>query len=329
MSEEIGSDYDTWSDFETQMGRYTEKFDLNNKQLCRQQFHDFQTEFIEYLRGEQKKLTFADQKKIEGMMRSALTDFYSLHNLRTVSHNTVAAVFSSNQGYAHTYNFISFNYTSILEECLSSIPSGIVTQRKPNGVTLQDRIGNIVHVHGTLDNAPIMGVDNKSQVSNKVIAEDDRFLRYLVKPLLNTVHRTNHDEEAKKLILNSQVICIYGMALGETDRRWWVRILNWLNGSQSRQLIIFDYDPDFNNSSQFDWVDKEDSYIDKLAGYVSDTKVDVEKLRSQIHIAVHKNIFEMNLRVQQEKRDEKEPYSSSESTKASSDVNSGLFVPVA
>ena len=41
------------------------------------------------------------------------------------------------------------------------------------------------------------------------------------------------------------------------------------------------------------WLEKEDALIDKLSQY--STGVDVEKLRSRIHIAVHKNIFEIDL----------------------------------
>ena len=80
------------------------------------------------------------------------------------------------------------------------------------------------------------------------------------------------------------------------DKLWWGRVLTWLNGASERQLVIFDYDPDFVTASQFDWIDKEDAIIDRLAPYASDSKIDVEKLRPRIHIAVHKNIFEMNLR---------------------------------
>ena len=91
------------------------------------------------------------------------------------------------------------------------------------------------------------------------------------------------------------------MALGATDKLWWGRVLTWLNGASDRQLVIFDYDPNFVTASQFDWIDKEDQIIDKLATYVTDSKLDVENLRPRIHIAVHKNIFEMNLRTNESK----------------------------
>ena len=89
------------------------------------------------------------------------------------------------------------------------------------------------------------------------------------------------------------IICVYGMSLGATDKKWWHNILSWLNNNGERQLVIFDYDNKYTQSNQFNWLEKEDALIDKLSQY--STGVDVEKLRSRIHIAVHKNIFEIDL----------------------------------
>jgi len=86
------------------------------------------------------------------------------------------------------------------------------------------------------------------------------------------------------------------MSLGETDKDWWNRVLTWLNANSSRQLVIFVYDKDFRMSTHLDWIEKEDSIIDRLAEFPSDKKFDIESLRSRIHIAVQKNIFELDLR---------------------------------
>lgn len=312
LSEEIGSDYDTWADFETQMGKYTQNFGKEDSQLLRQQFEDFQLEFVQYLREEEQELSFSKQEAISNMMISALSHFYENPNLLPQSHNAVAAVHSK-YNTAHKYSFICFNYTSILEKCLATIPSGLIQKRKVNGYTQEDKVGKVVHVHGTLDNAPLMGVDNATQIANKELAADKRFVRYLVKPLLNSAHRTNQEEDAKKMISESQIICVYGMAMGATDQSWWSRIISWLHNGVERHLVIFDYDSKFNHSSQFSWIEKEDLYIDKLAEYTKGSGIDVENLRNRIHIAVHRNIFEMNLRTQREEQAVKKMYGLTES----------------
>ena len=83
------------------------------------------------------------------------------------------------------------------------------------------------------------------------------------------------------------------MALGETDKLWWNAIIHWLSTGGKRQLVIFDYDEKYTTNSQFSWIRKENSIIDKLSKY-SNTVIP-ESVRARIHIAVHKNIFEMKL----------------------------------
>lgn len=48
-------------------------------------------------------------------------------------------------------------------------------------------------------------------------------------------------EEAEELISSSDVICIFGMSLGETDGMWWTYITDWLY-EKGKILIIYDYD---------------------------------------------------------------------------------------
>ena len=85
------------------------------------------------------------------------------------------------------------------------------------------------------------------------------------------------------------------MSLGETDKKWWQLLLKWIVSDGNRQLIIFDYDENYTESSQFDWIDKQDSILDILTSYAEEP-IDMESISSRIHIAVHKNIFALNLR---------------------------------
>ena len=135
--------------------------------------------------------------------------------------------------------------------------------------------------------------------TNKDLAEDGVFCRYIVKPLLNQFLRQGNDANTTSIIKQSTIICVYGMALGETDKKWWKLLIEWLNGSAERQLVVYEYDDKYNTSTQFGWLEKEDLIINKLAQY-SEMGEDIEKLRSRIHIAIHKNIFSMRLRMRTE-----------------------------
>lgn len=296
LSERIGSDYETWADFEARMGVYTTEFGKVNKRQYIDQFRDFEKEFMEYLEREEGALHF-DEERAAGRIAEGLRNFYENPNLRGQPNRQISAIFNKNRSEGHIYHFLTFNYTGVLEKCLQAIEEldgGIVAHRVYDDfVECNDKVGEIVHIHGSRDDRPIMGVNDVSQIVNAELANDEDFALYIVKPTLNSVHRTNHDEDGAQLISKSHIICIYGMSLGDTDKCWWERILQWLNGEENRQLIIFDHDDNYIESSQFDWIDKEIAIMQKLSKCVPDSEIDIRKLRPRIHIAVNKDIFQL------------------------------------
>lgn len=296
LADDIDINKTEWSYFEKKLGSYLKKFNSETKDIFIRQVQDFEKGFIEYLKGQENMLNYKNSDEISSVMTSALQSFYSTNNIAIASYLEINKLFNANAGVGNIYNFISFNYTSILENCLSCIKDGIVNARKvASGHELNDKIGKIVHVHGYSTLKPIMGVNDESQLDNEELSKDKKFTKYIVKPILNKVHRMNFDSEATKLINNSSIICIYGMSLGETDKCWWNKILVWLNNNSNRQLIIFDYDENYTESTQIDWIEKEDYIMEKLNQFIDDQQLDIEKLRYRIHIAVHKNIFKINL----------------------------------
>ena len=302
LADHIAQNEDNWSYFERQLGHYTNEFMLETKKVFVDQVKDFEKGFMVYLKGQEKKLSFENNQKIAHRMIDALLTFYSDNNLPRQSAQDISKIYSLFSKESITYNFINFNYTSVLKKCMDTIPQNIVCKRKISNNEYVDKIGQIVHVHGYSDKYPIMGVNDASQISNKELATDDRFVRYIVKPVINQRLRQNNDTDADKLIAESTIICIYGMSLGETDKQWWNKILAWLHNNTNRQLIIFEYDEQFTMTTQFDRIEKEDAILDKLAEYNNNSIIAVEKLRSRIHIAVHKNIFQMNLRKKTEEK---------------------------
>lgn len=296
LANEIDSNEKNWSYFEKQLGEYTKHFSSTTKYKFLEQLKDFQDGFIDYLKKQESKLSFDNSDDILNKFINALMTFYSSENLPMGSSLMVKNLYDSHRLEEHRYNFINFNYTSILEKCLQTIPNRIVCKRAVSGEKI-DRIGQIVHVHGYCDQYPLMGLDNDSQIINKSLAQDKSFSRYVVKPSLNEALRMNYDKNSTELILRSQIICVYGMSLGETDKKWWNLILNWLSKDAHNQLIIYNYDEQYTFSNQFAWIDKEDEIVQKLSSY-SNNEIKIEDLISRIHISVNKNIFQMNLLVE-------------------------------
>ena len=300
LSENIKSDYDTWSDFETALGKYTSKFDIDNKQDFIDQAKDFERDFVDYLKVQEGMLSFSNTKEISNTIVKALTQYYYNGNLPVESANVFSKIYTSHNRENHNYYFINFNYTQTLKKCISTLENNIVSKRKyGNSAECVDRIIKIVDIHGQIGLNPIIGVNDTEQIENKALAKDRRFTRYIVKPTLNQLLRNGNDAAAEEVIAQSNIICIYGMSLGATDKKWWNAILAWLSKSTERQLVFFDYDKNYSNADQFGRLEKEDSLIDKLVKYNISNNVDVEALRPRIHIAINKNIFEMDLAKEQ------------------------------
>ena len=290
LAQSIGADYETWADFEIALGAYTNKFTSSTKNDLIAQVMDFEDDFIKYLKKQEEALLF-DESVVKNTIVEALTGFYKSPILPEESTDKIFALYQNNSSQEHRYNFVTFNYTSVLEKCLEILPNKEVRKRNNN----IDKIGEVVHVHGAFDNSPIIGVNDASQLLNQDLAADKRFSDLLIKPNLNKLLKKKFDKNASSLIDKSQIVCVYGMSLGSTDKKWWQLLLSWLSKNSSRQLIIFDYDDQYSLSNQFGWPLKEYAIIDKLTSFAEEPDKINEDITSRIHIAVHKNIFKMDL----------------------------------
>jgi hypothetical protein len=288
LSEEIGSDYKTWADFESALGDYTEKFSEETKDRFINQVKDFEISFIEYIKNQEKLLNFKNTSLIRGTFEKALTGFFKNDVLNTVSSNIIVRLFNNHRNEDYICNFISFNYTGIVSKCLEVVKANKTKDLKYN-------IGSLVNVHGKCDFYPIMGVNDAKQIKNKELANDSYFTSIIVKPKINKLIGNNNEINARDLINRSTIIVIYGMSLGKTDALWWDAIIQWLNANAERQLVLFDYDPGFQTTMPFDWIDKNERIKNKILSYSSRKDINKGLLRDRIHIAVHKNLFEMDL----------------------------------
>ena len=167
LADHIAQNEDNWSYFERQLGHYTNEFILETQKIFVDQVKDFEKGFMVYLKGQEKKLSFENNQMIAHRMIDALLTFYSDNNLPRQSVQDISKIYSILSKENITYNFINFNYTSVLKKCLDTIPQKIVCKRKISNNEYVDKIGQIVYVHGYSDKYPIMGVNDDSYRNNE------------------------------------------------------------------------------------------------------------------------------------------------------------------
>lgn len=147
------------------------------------------------------------------------------------------------QGYKSTvkFKFISFNYTNCLDQFVSMMYADGARKERAYQMQKWSLDTEILHVNGTVERFPIFGLNDRTQIGNKDFSEDADLEKIIVKSeCIKSVKGISYSTLESE-IKNSTIICIFGMSLGETDKRWWNLILEWLKEKENRKLLIFTY----------------------------------------------------------------------------------------
>lgn len=277
----ISKDYDTWADFESAFGEYAFKVAEPNDYL--QAFEDFVVSFSEYLKKEEKNFDSSKLDAIINGMKRGLTSYYKI---KPNDRACIEALINANPV---RFNFISFNYTKCLDDCVTTLK-----KRSDCHQLIQGDIETVVHVHGYIDDGMVMGVNDISQIENEAFKKNPQVTEEILKPLQNQIYGMNFDTDTTKIINRSAIICVYGMSLGETDAKWWKLLIHWLQENSNHHLILLLHQEKI--SYTFQWKHFVNSTRNLLFAYSDITKEKQKLLEKQIHIDTDHDIFAMDLR---------------------------------
>lgn len=233
---EIDKDYTTWADMELSFGKYTENITETDIEDV---YYDLSDSMRDYLIGEQDNYKVTESA-VESAKNDLITPYASLLErdkeefLGFIRHLESQNIHNSN--FDININAISFNYTNILEQLLAPFRG----KQIGNIFTHRTFLRNICHIHGTLDGAMIMGVNDNSQIHNEAFKKDSAICDMLIKPQSNEATRSNNDIVCERLINKADIIIIFGMSLGETDKTWWQSIGSRIATGRAK-LIIFEH----------------------------------------------------------------------------------------
>lgn len=133
-------------------------------------------------------------------------------------------------------NIINFNYTNTFETLLRE---AIVKQRSN---WLPVNYADTVHIHGNLQDSIVLGVDNMSQFGNLKYKLTEMGELCFIKPTLNNAYDKQRVAKANSIIQSSDLICVVGMSLGDSDLTWREAISSWLIDSERHHLIYYDFE---------------------------------------------------------------------------------------
>ena len=285
---EVPDDEKTWADFELGLGRYTAHFTKDTVEDFLDCLEDGQESIRKYLLNQETQFTPNEYADVSyKSFYHSIRDFYA--EVSDLERPAIQTTITTHGSESKEIKFITFNYTNTLEKIFSKLPADPFSTWRISGTTYSYRINrDILHVHGTTEEFPVLGVNDESQIVNKELLETPQFKEMMCKAdTVRAIGKRWH-EEAKKQIESSRVVCVLGMSLGESDAKWWRLINQWLKADRNRHLIIYWFEKEPPNGIS---IRRELQYKEKVKDRLlsfSELPADViSSLKSRIYVIIN------------------------------------------
>lgn len=272
-----------WADFEKTFGEHSQDFVTNEKQKYLDRFRDFINSLNLYIEKIEKCIELEDVTQVTKVVNDALKNYKIIRKDDTEEIEVFYRRFGSNR----IYNFVTFNYTKTVDSFYNALKTYFKNDNNR-------KVGSLVHIHGYVEDSMILGVNDSSQILNEDFRNDPEVVEMLVKPYQNTFSRTGYEKAFKTTIDSSNVICVYGMSIGETDKKWWDYISNWLSGHDLRILVILQYNEKYNQRFPYMQSQCTKDVVGRFLNYSSLSNEKKQKISEKIYVGFNNNVFAMN-----------------------------------
>lgn len=279
-----------WADFEMGMAEYARTLpDENSFVEC---IRDFKKHMVDYLEVENERIAekiFSpnNEPRVVFALEKALHHFHE--RLTPNAMNQIADLWH-NKG--KRFRFLTFNYTDTLSFLFSAAEEYLQIYCKLTDVEFSP---DILHIHGSLTKDVVLGVDNEDQLKDLPYSLSARGKRAFIKPHFNEQYDVQRIIQARKTIIDSSLICIFGFSLGDSDQMWVDCLADWLHADTSHHLVYFEYDSNEYARCNFDeLMDAEDEKKTKLLRRFGFAPKD--RVGSQIHVPIGDSIFDFELK---------------------------------
>lgn len=292
INRDVPDEEKTWADFELGLGKYTTQFTKETVEDFLDCVEDAQANIRTYLKEQEEKFDINEfpDSSFNSFRESLWKFFEEVSDLEKVPINAALnSVLHENKEIA----FITFNYTHTLELILKMLPdSPLSTWRHGNAAYAYKVNRNIIHVHGTTEMFPVLGVNDESQIANKTLLETPQFKELLLKAENVAALGQLWHNQAEQLISKSKIICILGMSLGASDAKWWRKLVQWLKADSSRHLIIYWHEKDPPNGvSTRKQLRIVNDTKDKLLSYSGLPEKENATLKQRMHVVINTQRF--------------------------------------
>jgi len=292
LRDSIANDFNSgsrlWTDFEIGLGIFTQEFGEDQAENYIDAYIDAVHKLHDYLsnlpklsgpEGLTEEQLDTARKKIfhfyQGGTSQEQIDFSELLKKEKASGNDII------------YNFVSFNYTNYLDEFIAALAQKSIDAWsiiKPN----------VFHVHGLLDDYPIVGLSSEDQILNPAFQKNEDIRIALIKTITESAIGYHRYSTLRGLIYRSRLVCLWGLSLGDSDKHCWNSICNWLHADPTRILFIFKHGvPPPSIFLSVERVRKTKEVISHFLNSADSLSFDKKTLISRIHVIFNpETVFE-------------------------------------
>ena len=230
---------DRWASFEFQLGRHSSDFAEDQADKYLDQADSFNGFLGNWLFNQESKVSEEYISKNYDNLKT-LAGFHE--RLKALNEEAIERLLQNHKSENVVVDLLSFNYTNILKRMYDAI-GGKNTVLGNRNVNSRYLLGDFVFAHESLDEEDIVcGVDRADQLGNAKFRENPAVVNCLVKEEMQTnVLFSNNRRRALQLISTANLICIFGMSLGETDQSWWESIAKRMSDDNTVLLVLFSH----------------------------------------------------------------------------------------
>lgn len=231
----INGDIESWANFELALAKYAIKFQSSDE--VKECVRDYKAYLYDYLQKEQENFWKRNEKLLQSKneilneIGRSLTQFYLC--LKPYDIDNISPCFGDK---SVNYHFITFNYTDIFYKIVKSAFKHGEISKYLKSVNIDS---DAIHIHGKLGSDLILGLDNIKQLSGLPYTLSDAAEIELIKASFLSIYDRRRLKLAKETISNSDVICVFGLSLGDSDMSWREQLAFWLNSEYHAHHLVY------------------------------------------------------------------------------------------
>lgn len=274
----------TWADFELGLGAYTNRFTINTIDLFWECYDDALINLQEYIKEQERMIPSQISSEQRDLFVNSILELQK--EVSPKDQNIISKMLPKRTNADVVYRFVSFNYTGILDRLVQeSSKNKVATWSNGSGSFIAKIYSKVVHVHGQLEDGALLGVDNIMQIQNKDFREDYQIQQCLVKKSASMALGEMAQIDAQNTIDSSDIICLYGLSIGDTDAQWWERVMNWLGSNKEHRLIICWYTKGkISRTAVRKLLNTQKQVKERIASFSSMTTEQLETIYEQISV---------------------------------------------